>query len=221
MSTSSDKLDLVSNIEAQARKHLLTPNSKLDHALANSAANNLPAITVSPLQGQYLAIQCRLMNAKSVLEIGTLGGYSTIWFASTGAKVTSIEIDPHHRDVAVENTKGLDVEVILGAALDVLPNLVKEGKKFDFVFIDAAWEEQFEYFSWAVKLVRGNGCVYVDNVVRMMLESEGEEEGESLVAKVGKMEGVSATLVSTASGHKGKAEEMFDGFLLAVVHGGQ
>jgi predicted O-methyltransferase YrrM len=80
-----------------------------------------------------------------VLEVGTLGGYSTIWFASTGASVTTIEINPKHRDVALENTKGLkDVEIILGAALDVLPKFLEEGKKFDFVFIDAAWEEQFE-----------------------------------------------------------------------------
>jgi len=91
--------------------------------------------------------QRQVRNANSVLEIGTLGGHSTIWFARTGAKVTSIEIDPKHRDVALENTKGLDVEIILGAALNVLPQLVADGRKFDFIFIDAAWEEQWEYFS--------------------------------------------------------------------------
>jgi predicted O-methyltransferase YrrM len=183
----------------------------------NSAENGLPAITISPLQGQYLAIQCQLINAKSVLEVGTLGGYSTIWFASTGAKVTSIEIEPKHRDVALENTKGLDVEIILGAALDVMPKLAAEGRKFDFIFIDAAWEEQFEYFQWAVKLARGNGCIYVDNVVRELLEHENVGENESLVTKVGREESVTATLISTISSHKGKTEEMFDGFLLAIV----
>ncbi len=152
-----------------------------------------------------------------MLEIGTLGGYSTIWFASTGAKVTSIEIDPKHRDVALENTKGLDVEIILGAALDVLPKLAAEAKKFDFIFIDAAWEEQWEYFQWAIKLARVNGCIYVDNVVRMMLESENVGKGESLVTKVGREEKVTATLVSTVSSQKTKVDEMFDGFLLAVV----
>ena len=222
MSSSNDKLSQASKIDAQARSSLLKPNSKLDNALTNSAANGLPAITISPLQGQYLAIQCQLIGAKSVLEIGTLGGYSTIWFAETGAKVTSIQIDPKHRDVALENTKGLDVEIILGAALDVLPKLEKEGRKFDFVFIDAAWEEQFEYFEWAAKLVRGNGCIYVDNVVREVLEEiEEGRDMENLVTKVGKVEGVQATLVSTVSSHKEKAEEMFDGFLLAVVKGGK
>jgi predicted O-methyltransferase YrrM len=217
MPSSADKLHQASKIDAQARTSLLKPDPQLDHALANSTANGLPAITISDLQGQYLAIQCQLINAKSVLEIGTLGGYSTIWFARTGAKVTSIEINPKHRDVALENTKGLDVEIILGGALNVLPKLAAEGRKFDFIFIDAAWEEQWEYFQWAVKLAKGNGCIYVDNVVRELLESENGVEGESLLTKVGREEKVSATLVSTISSHKGKAEEMFDGFLLAVV----
>jgi predicted O-methyltransferase YrrM len=218
--SASNKLHQADKIDTQARTSLLKPNPQLDHALTNSAANDLPAITISALQGQYLAIQCKLINAKSVLEIGTLGGYSTIWFASTGAKVTSIEIDPKHRDVALENTKGLDVDIILSAALDVLPKLAEEGRKFDFIFIDAAWEEQYEYFSWAVKLTRGNGCIYVDNVVRELLEHEDVGEGESLVTKVGKEKNVTATLISTLSSHKGNDSEMFDGFLLAVVNEG-
>lgn len=109
------------------------------------------------------------------------------------------------------------MEIILGAALDVLPKLAAEGKKFDLVFIDAAWEEQWEYFQWAVKLTRGNGCIYVDNVVRELLEHENVGENESLVTKVGREEKVIATLVSTVSSHKTKVDEMFDGFLLAVV----
>ena len=221
-SSAADLLQRASTVDAQARLSLLKPDPQLDHALASSAANNLPAITISALQGQYLALQCRLINAKSVLEIGTLGGYSTIWFARTGAKVTSIEIDSKHRDVALANTEGLKVEIILGAALHVLPRLAAEGRKFDFVFIDAAWEEQWQYFQWAVKLARGSGCIYVDNVVRELLDSEKVGEGdESLVTKVGRMDTVSATLVSTISSHKGKAEEMFDGFLLAMVEENQ
>ena len=119
--------------------------------------------------------------------------------------------------MALENTKGLDVEIILGAALDVLPKLAAEGRKFDFVFIDGAWEEQWEYFQWAVKLASVNGCIYVDNVVGEMLESENVGKGESLMTKVGREEKVSATLVSTISSYKGISEEIFDGFLLAVV----
>jgi predicted O-methyltransferase YrrM len=218
MSSSNDKLDKAGKIHAQASKAFLKPDPRLDQALANSAANGLPAITISALQGQYLAIQCQLINAKSVLEIGTLGGYSTIHFARTGAKVTSIEIDAKHRDVALANTKGFDVDIILGAALDVLPKLADEGRKFDLIFIDADWGEQFEYFQWAVKLTRVGGCIYVDNVVRELLESEKlDESDETLVTKVGGLENVTATLVSTISSHKGTADAMFDGFLLAVV----
>ena len=218
-SPTTGHLHQAGKIDAHAHSSLLKPNPQLDHALSNSAANGLPPITISALQGQYLAIQCQLIGAKSVLEIGTLGGYSTIWFASTGAKVTSIEINPKHRSVALENTKGLDVEIILGAALDVLPKLAEEGRKFDLVFIDADWEEQWEYFQWAVKLTRAYGCIYVDNVVRELLEHENVGGDESLVTKVGNEESVTATLVSTVSSHKAKVDEMFDGFLLAVVKG--
>jgi len=213
-----NRLHQASEIDTLACSSLLTPDPKLDQALKNSTANNLPPITISPLQGQYLAIQCQLIGAKSVLEIGTLGGYSTIWFASTGAHVTSIEISPKHRDVALANTSGLPVEIVLGAALDVLPKLAEQGKKFDFVFIDAAWEEQFAYFEWAVKVTRKGGAIYVDNVVREMLEHEDLGGDEGLVAKVGGLKGrVDATVITTASSHKGNEEEMMDGFLLAVV----
>ncbi|KAF2502271.1 hypothetical protein BU16DRAFT_554341 [Lophium mytilinum] len=104
--------------------------------------------------GQYLPILTQLISAKPVLEIGTLGGYSSICFASASAKVTSIEIDPKHRIVAIENVRGMDVEVLLGAALEVLPKLVDEGRQFDMVFIDADFDDQLEQFDWAVKLTR-------------------------------------------------------------------
>ncbi|KAE8454119.1 hypothetical protein EG329_005043 [Mollisiaceae sp. DMI_Dod_QoI] len=211
-------LHRATEIDSLATSALLTPNPLLTQALENSTSNNLPPITISPLQGQYLSIQCQLLGAKSILEIGTLGGYSTIWFASTGAHVTSIEINPAHHAVALSNTASLpNVELLLGDALEVLPQLVSQGKVFDFVFIDASWEEQGGYFDWAVKLTREGGAVYVDNVVREMLEQGDLGEKEGLVTRVGGMEGVRAALVSTVSGHKGKEEEMMDGFLLAVV----
>ena len=215
----NDRLVLAARVDEVAEKNLLPPNPQLDNAKSNSRKHGLPPIAVPALHGQYLAIQCKLINAKSVLEIGALGGYSTIWLASSGAKVTSIEISPKHRDVAIENTKGLDVEVILGAALDVLPKLAEEGRKFDLVFIDADWGEQFEYFEWAVKLTRKNGCIYIDNVVRELLESNPnlEEGKESLLSKIGTVKNVDATLMSTVSGHKEQVEDRVDGFVLAVV----
>ncbi|KAK2008210.1 O-methyltransferase [Colletotrichum eremochloae] len=208
-------------VEGIACNNLLAPNPKLDNAVANSQKNNLPEIAISPLQGQFLAIQCQLIGAKTVLEIGTLGGYSTICLAQTGAKVTSIEINPKHREVAQENVAGLDTEIILGAALDVLPKLADKGRKFDMVFCDASWGEQEKYFDWAVKLTRPKGCIYVDNVVWNVLDSKAIETGkDSLLTHVGKDKRVTATLVPMIStAHTvSMGRPILDGFLLAVVN---
>lgn len=140
-----------------------------------------------------------------------------MWFAKAGAQVTSIELNPKHRDVALENlhAAGLDADILLGAALDVLPNLSSEGKQFDFVFIDAAWGEQWDYFDWAVKLVKQGGSIYVDNVVQTMLRHDAGED--SLLARVGRDARVAATMVPTLSSHKAPGDDAFvDGFLLAI-----
>jgi len=158
------------------------------------------------------------MGAKNVLEIGTLGGYSSICFAQAGAKVTSIEIDAKHREVALENIQGLDVEILLGAALDVLPKLAKEGRKFDMVFIDADFDDQWEHFDWAVKLTRPRGCVFLDDVVVSMLKNgESAEDENSVLAKVGKDERVVATLVPTVASHPMIPTPVFNGFIMAMV----
>ena len=224
-------------MDAYTSKHLLTASETshdaLKHALSNSAKNGLPPISVSPSQGKFLKIQCQLQNAKNILEIGTLGGYSIIWFATAGGDVhvTSIEISPKHRDVALENIwyAGLSqqVDVILGAALDVLPNLAREieegtREKFDFVFIDADWGEQWDYFDWAVKMMEKGSCIYVDNVVRQLLESgapnaEADKESEpvrgmkELVERVGKDTRVDAVVMQTVGA------KSYDGFLMAIV----
>lgn len=146
--------------------------------------------------------------------------------------MTSIEINPKHRDVAVENIEyaGLSrqVDVVLGAALDVLPKLAKEiedgeRERFDFVFIDADWDEQWDYFDWAVRVMGKGSCVYVDNVVRQLLElgvAGGEAEGKAaepvrgmkeLVERVGKDSRVDATVMQTVGA------KTHDGFLIAVV----
>jgi len=216
--TLDEQLDKLEAIETKA-KALLNPDPRLAHAQSATEAAGLPNICISDQQGQHLAILCQLAGAKNVLELGTLGGYSTIWLAKNGAHVTSVEIDPKHRDVTLANTKGqgLDnVDVILGSTLDVLPRLAEEGRKFDFVFIDAGWDEQWENFELAVKVTRVGGSIYVDNVVMKMLYG-GDEKSESLVEKVGKMKGVDATLVNTVAGFRGHREAMIDGFLLAVV----
>jgi predicted O-methyltransferase YrrM len=224
---SSTYLSRATKIDGLAHDTLLKPNPHLDAAIKNSTSHGLPPITVSPLQGQFLAIQAQLIDAKRILEIGALGGYSSIWMASTGAHVTSIEISQKHKSVAEENIKaaGLSdkVNIIRGAALDVMPKLHEKGEKFDMVFIDADWGEQWEYFDWAVKMTRARGLVYVDNVVRTLLEDGVGESGDgkgTLLEKVGNDERVTSSLVSTVSSHKGREDEMFDGFLIAAVKGG-
>lgn len=213
MSSISQLASQAKAIDGLANKHLIRANAKLDDAIQNTKENGLPPIEITPLQGQYLAIQCKLIGAKTVLEIGTLGGYSSIWFAEAGAKVTSLEISPKHREVALANTKGLDVDVILGPALDTLPKLAAEGRTFDLVFIDADWEQQAEYFDWAVRLTGPKGCIFVDNVVRELLESDAAKDGvESLVTKVGRDDRVMATLVPMLSSYK----NLFDGFMIAT-----
>ena len=222
-------------VDEYTSKHLLKSSQISDdpfeHALSHSAKHGIPPISVSPAQGKFLKIQCQLQKAKHILEIGTLGGYSTIWFASASkdVHVTSIEINPKHRDVAIENIQhaGLSdqVDVVLGAALDVLPNLAEavrreERPKFDFVFLDADWDEQWEYFDWAVKMTDKGGCIYVDNVVRQLLESgvvaETPEQSAStgmkkLVENVGQDSRVDAVVMQTVGA------KSYDGFLMAVV----
>jgi len=220
-------------VESHTETHLIAPSLALTHAYTNSTKNGIPMIAVSPSQGKFLSLLTTMSSARNVLEMGTLGGYSSIWFAGAlkarGGKVTSVEIDPHRRDVAIQNLEyaGVDVprevEIVLGAGLDVLPKLAEEiasGKreKFDFVFIDADWENQWNYFDWGVKLSRGSGAVvYVDNVVRQLLEAGvvGEnprEEGvEDLVERVGKDGRVDAVVMQTVGAKD------YDGFLMAVV----
>lgn len=215
------KLAQVTAIDNHAETALVRPDAHLDRALENTAANDIPLINVSPLPGQLLAIQAQLVGAKTILEIGTLAGYSTIWLAKSGAEITCIEVNPKHRDVAANNLRqaGLTPEIILGEALTELPKLVEQGKVFDMVFIDADWDHQAEYFDLAVKLTRKNGCIFVDNVVAAIMRlREGKPEG-SILDSVGKDERVTASLVPRVYGTEGVTDNAsFDGFLIAVVH---
>lgn len=222
-SSLSTNISHVATIEAGAEKAFVKPDPDLDNAAANTAKNGMPSIAVSPLQGQFLAIQARLMGAKTVLEIGALGGYSTICLAKTGAKVTSIEINPKHYEVASENLRaaGIEPDMILGDAQDVLPTLVRDGRVFDMVFIDADWGVHAQYFDWAVKLTRKGGCIFIDNVVQEMITCHDGGVGKgTLVERVGAEPKVTATLVPTLSTTKGSGAggAFVDGFLIATVN---
>ena len=153
---------------------LVSADPALEAALAASASAGLPAINVSPVQGKLLHVLAQSIGARNILEIGTLGGYSTIWLARAlpdGGRVISLEADPRHAEVARANIAraGLDdrVEVRLGMALDLLPGVAAEGgPPFDFVFIDADKPNNAAYFDWALRLSRVGAIIIVDNVVR-------------------------------------------------------
>ncbi|MFG2328371.1 O-methyltransferase [Streptomyces sp. NPDC048604] len=154
---------------------LLAPaDEALTAALDDSTAAGLPAIAVAPNQGKLLNLLASVQGARNILEIGTLGGYSTIWLARAlpaDGRMVSLEYNPDHADVARANLAraGLDkvVEVRTGAALDTLPRLEEEGAgPFDLTFIDADKVNNPHYVSWALKLSRPGSLIIVDNVVR-------------------------------------------------------
>jgi predicted O-methyltransferase YrrM len=142
--------------------------------LASSAASGLPAISVSPAQGKLLHLLARVQGARNILEIGTLGGYSTIWLARAlpaGGHLISLELDLKHAEVARANVAraGLAdrVEIRLGRAVDSLQQLVTEGRgPFDLIFIDADKPGYSDYLKWSLKLARQGTLMIADNVVR-------------------------------------------------------
>jgi len=154
---------------------LLVPSDpELDAALADSDAAGLPAINVAPNQGKLLALLARMVGARTILEIGTLGGYSTIWMARAlppAGRLITLEVDAGHAAVARANLAraGLSnmVDVRLGRALDTLPQLAGDGQEpFDMVFIDADKPSNADYFAWALRLAHRGSLIVVDNVVR-------------------------------------------------------
>jgi predicted O-methyltransferase YrrM len=153
---------------------LVRPDAALDEALAASDAAGLPSINVSSSQGKFLHILARLVSARSILEIGTLGGYSTIWLArglNPGGRLITLEADSKHAELARANIAraglGEVVDVRLGPALEALPRIAAENRgPFDLVFIDADKPNTPQYFTWALKLSRVGSIIVVDNVIR-------------------------------------------------------
>lgn len=167
-------LHLWTEIDAWFGERLGAPDPVLEAVLAASAAAGLPEIQVAPNQGALLTMLARLMGARRILEIGTLGGYSTIWLAralpADGLLVT-LEAEPHHADVARANiaAAGLAgrVELRLGPALGSLPAIEADGLgPFDLAFIDADKAGIPDYFGWTLRLSRPGSLIVVDNVVR-------------------------------------------------------
>lgn len=201
---------------------LLAPSDEvLDHALAANAKAGLPAHDVSAVQGKFLALLVRLTGARRVLEIGTLGGYSTIWMAralpETG-RITTIEHNPDHARVARDNFRVAQVagkvQLHVGAAIDVLPSL--QGP-FDLVFIDADKPNNPVYLEWALKLARPGTVIVGDNVVRGggILDKGGADPSVDGVRRFLESLAADPRLDSTALQTVG--EKGWDGFSISIV----
>ncbi|HXN45785.1 MAG TPA: O-methyltransferase [Bryobacteraceae bacterium] len=197
----------------------------LDAALRDSEAAGLPAIHVSQNQGKFLQLLAQGMNARRILEIGTLGGYSTIWLARAlpaGGRLISLESEPRHAEVARANVAraGLAsvVEVRTGRALELLPRILAEGTgPFDLIFIDADKLGYPDYFTWALRLSHLGTMIIADNVVRNggVVDEGSSDPGVSGVRRMNELIAaeprVSATAIQTV-GSKG-----YDGFMIARV----
>ena len=197
----------------------------LDAALSDSNKAGLPAINVTPAQGKFLALIVRAMRARRVLEIGTLGGYSTIWMARElpdDGELITLEISPKNAQVAQGNLDraGISdrIRILVAPASDSLKRIIADRvEPFDVVFIDADKERSVEYFDAALALTRVGSVIIVDNVVRKgaIIDSSTSDAMvigmQRLTERVAGESRVSATAIQTV-GSKG-----YDGFILAVV----
>jgi predicted O-methyltransferase YrrM len=214
-----------SAVDAYFTDTLITPDAPLEAALQASDAAGLPNIAVSPNQGKLLQLLVQMMGARRVLEIGTLGGYSTICLArgvGAGGFVLSLELSAHHAQVARNNVEvaGLAdlVQIRVGKAVDTLRALIDEGTPpFDFIFIDADKPSNPDYLQLSLKLSRPGTVIVVDNVVRdgAVVEADSPDPAvlgvRKLCERVGADPWLAATAIQTV-GLKG-----YDGFLIARV----
>jgi predicted O-methyltransferase YrrM len=213
-------------VDAYITQQLLSRDgAEFTKILEANAKAGLPSIDVSPPQGKFLSLIARIHGARRILEVGTLGGYSTLWFANAlpeGGRIVTIERMPKHAEVAKANLERAGVaklvDIRVGAALEVLAQLEKEiTAPFDLVFIDADKANNPHYVEWALKLTRPGSIIIVDNVIRhgeVLNETsddanvQGTRAAFTLVASHPRLD---ATAIQTV-GLKGH-----DGFLLALV----
>jgi predicted O-methyltransferase YrrM len=218
--------ELWTNVDNYLVSILVPSDSALDAALADSTAAGLPQINVAPNQGKLLELMAKIRGARRILEIGTLGGYSTIWLARSlpvDGKLISLELEPYHAEVARVNVDragiGSLVEIRTGPAADTLRAMIAEGTEpFDFVFIDADKEGYSEYFTLTLQLSRPGTVMVADNVVREGAVIDPHDADEQVIGirnfldTVKGDQRVSGTAVQTV-GSKG-----YDGFALLVVN---
>ncbi len=221
--------DRWSAVDGYISEKLIGADPVLDGAVTDSAAADLPPIAVSPPQGKLLNLLARSIGARRILEVGTLGAYSTIWLARalpSGGRLVTLEANADYAEVARANLARAGftdvVELRLGAALDTLPQIAAEGgDPFDLIFIDADKWNTPNYFAWAVELSRPGSLIIADNVIRDggVVDPDSDDSAvqgsqrfhDMLASHENGYERVSATTIQTV-GVKG-----YDGFTLALV----
>lgn len=217
--------EIWNEVDLYMNDKLIQPDPILDEVLKANQEAELPAIDVSPSQGKFLHLLASLKGAKRILEIGTLGGYSTIWLARALPKdgqLITLELSAHHAEVARANLKRAGVshlvEVIVGPGLDTLAVLKDRGTDpFDLIFIDADKPNNPNYLKWALELSKRGSLIICDNVVRQghVVNSESEDENVNGIRQfmnaLAQEKRISATAIQTV-GSKG-----YDGFIVGIV----
>ena len=217
--------DQWNRVDAYFSATLVPSDDVLDAALAASEAAGLPAINVAPNQGKLLQLLATIRGARRILEVGTLGVYSTIWLARAlppGGRLVTLELDPAHAAVATQNIARAGfadvVSVVVGSAKDSLARLIVEGEApFDFIFIDADKDNNRAYLDAALKLSRPGTVIVVDNVVRRGRVADPDNRDPDVVgvregfARIVAEPKLTTTAVQTV-GQKG-----WDGFSISIV----
>ncbi|MFT7827885.1 O-methyltransferase [Priestia megaterium] len=217
--------EIWNEVDLYMNNKLIQPDPILEEVLKANQEAGLPAIDVSPSQGKFLHLLASLKGAKRILEIGTLGGYSTIWLARALPKdgqLITLELNSQHAEVARANLKKAGVshlvEVIVGPGLDTLAVLKdRRTEPFDLIFIDADKPNNPNYLKWALKLSKKGSLIICDNVVRQghVVNAESEDENvkgiRQFMNALAQEKRISATAIQTV-GSKG-----YDGFILGIV----
>ncbi len=213
-------------VDRYAAELLVPSDPALDAALRASEAAGLPSIQVSPTQGKLLHLLARLAGARTILEIGTLGGYSTIWLARAlpaDGRLLTLEIDPKHAEVANANLAraGLAerVDLLPGSAHDTLPRLVAERRgPFDLVFIDADKASLADYFRWALQLSRPGTLIVTDNVVRKGAVVDAASSDPAVLGVRRFLAALAAETRVTSTVIQTVGSKSYDGFALTLVN---
>lgn len=218
-------LDHSARVDAYLEDRLLGSDPMLDAVLAANAAAGLPPIDVSPVQGRFLELLVRITGARNILEIGTLGGYSTIVMARAlpeGGRLVTLEYEPTHAAVARDNFRraGLSdrIALQLGAAAETLPRLAEAGAgPFDLVFIDADKPSNVTYLEWAVRLSRPGAVIVLDNVVRDGRVTDPNSTDPTVVGSRAALDWIGSHRRLRASALQTVGSKGWDGFAIMVV----